>query len=212
MRAALSHRAKMAVVLWVLALTGCGSMNPVTQQWNPPRVGATWELAQKNTGSYGKDTTVQITRGQGRWNDQEVITFANSSGPTTMADPQNGRWLAIVGRDGKPIMSWSPALGWSYPMKVGDAWTTAYRLTLATGKVLDYDLKCHIDSYSEIQVKAGTFPAYKIMCTSTIGNEEIYWNSPTLGIFIKTQLRRTDKSPFGAGTQEAELISQNIRP
>ena len=62
MRVALSHRAGMAVVLWVVALTGCGSMSPVTQQWTPPRVGATWQLAQKNTGSYGKDATTVGTQ------------------------------------------------------------------------------------------------------------------------------------------------------
>lgn len=67
-------------------------------------------MAQRNTGSYGKDVQFRVTRGDGVWQGAPVVTMANSLGMTTMAAP-NGHWIAIVGRDGKPVMSWSaPAL------------------------------------------------------------------------------------------------------
>ena len=53
--------------------------------------------------------------------------------------------------------------------------------------------------------------AFKIACTSTIGNEDTFWFSADHGIYVKTSLRRTEKSGFGPGTQEAELVSQAIR-
>ena len=64
----------------------------------------------------------------------------------------------------------------------------------------------------KVTVKAGTFDTFKVVCTTDIGNEETYWTQPDLGVFIKTQLRRTDKSPFGPGTQAAELVSPPALP
>ena len=47
--------------------------------------------------------------------------------------------------------------------------------------------------------------------TTTLGNEDTYWYSADHGIYVKTSLRRTEKSGFGPGTQESEMVSQAIR-
>ena len=70
---------------------------------------------------------------------------------------------------------------------------------------------CIRDSHGDVTVPAGTFKAFKVTCTTTIGNEDTYWRSPDLGVYVKSSLRRTEKSPFGAGTQESEMVSQAIR-
>lgn len=195
-----------------LAIGGCAVLGPRAERWTPPPAGSSWEVAQRNTGSFGKDAVVRLTRGEGVWQGSSVIAFVTSQGMTTLARP-NGHWIAVVGRDGKTVMSWDPPLGFEYPLVVGKSWVSPFRMTLgASGKTIAYDLSCKIESHEKVTVKAGTFDAFKIVCTTNIGNEEIYWANPDVGVFIKTQLRRTDKSPFGPGTQEAELTSAPALP
>lgn len=57
---------------------------------------------------------------------------------------------------------------------------------------------------------AGNFDTWRVRCTTTIGNDEVYWMSEPLGISVKTRVVRSAASPFGAGTQEAELIAHTI--
>ena len=192
--------------------SGCAVMQPRVERWTPPPAGSSWEVAQRNTGSFGKDAQFRVTRGDGIWQGAPVVTLTNSLGMSTMAAPDSGRWIAIVGRDGKAVTSWDPPLGWEYPLTVGKSWTTRYRMTLhASGKTLPYDLSCKIESHEKVTVKAGAFDAFKVVCATNIGNEETYWTQPDLGVFVKASLRRTEKSPFGAGTQEMELVSAPMK-
>ena len=191
---------------------GCAVMEPRVERASPPAVGSTWEIAQRNTGSYGKDMRLQISRGDGTWEGAKVVTYSNSLGMTTMATLDDGSWIAIVGRNGKPLMSFDPPLGWQYPIMVGKTWTTSHKMTAhATGKTIPFELSCKVLDHGDVTVPAGTFKAFKIACTSTIGNEDTFWFSADHGIYVKTSLRRTEKSGFGPGTQEAELVSQAIR-
>lgn len=200
-------RAAMGGMAIALATAGCAVLAPHSERWTAPPPGASWEIAQRSTGSYGRDAVLQVTRGDGSWQGAPVVTLANSLGMTTMTQP-NGHWAAIVGRDGKAVMSWDPPLGFDYPLSVGKSWITPYRMTIgASGRTIAYDLSCKVGAYEKVTVKAGTFDAFRIDCSTTIGNEETYWTRPDMGVFIKTSLRRTDRNPFGAGTQEVELVS-----
>lgn len=202
-----SRRRTLGGVLVTLATTGCALLAPQAERWTPPPVGATWEVAQRNTGSYGRDVQLQLTRQDGTWAGQPAILFPNSQG-TTIVTARDGHWHAVLGRDGQPMMTWDPPLGFHYPLAVGKSWVTPYRLTLgASGRTLAYDLSCRVEGHEKVSVRAGTFDTFKVACTTTIGNEETYWTEPDLGVFVKTRLLRTDKSPFGPGTQEAELVS-----
>jgi len=60
-------------------------------------------------------------------------------------------------------------------------------------------------------VPAGTFKAFRVRSTDTLGNDNVVWFAPQLGIFVKQNLRRTDQSAQGAGTRDIELVSQTIR-
>ena len=166
---------------------GCTVMEPRAERASPPAAGSTWEGAK-------------------------VVTYSNSLGMTTMATLDDGSWIAIVGRNGKPLLSFDPPLGWQYPIMVGKTWTTSHKMTAhATGKTTAFESSCKVEDHGDVTVPAGTFKAFKLACTTTIGNVDTFWFSADHGIFVKTSLRRTEKSPFGPGTQEAELVSQAIR-
>jgi hypothetical protein len=194
-----------------LLYAGCTTMEPVTEQWKAPVVGSTWAMAQHNTGSYGKDVEVRSTMGEGTWQGQRVVTFSNSMGNTMMATRDAGRWIAVVDAAGKPLVSWDPPIGWQYPLSVGKTWTSNHRVTLhAANRTLPFDYTCNVAEYTTVTVPAGTFPAFKIGCTSTLGTEDTYWASSELGVMLKTSLKRTADNPFGAGTQESQMVSQTI--
>ena len=60
------------------------------------------------------------------------------------------------------------------------------------------------------QASSGAFIAkkdFKVSTVNTLGDDNVLWFSPELGIFIKQMNRRTDKHPQGAGTQNIELLS-----
>ncbi len=203
----LPRLASLAGLAFALAASGCAGLGPSAQRWTPPPAGATWDVDQRNTGSYGRDARVQVTRGEGTWQGVPVVTLASSQGTTTQVAP-NGHWIAVTGRDGKALTSWDPPLGFEYPMTVGKSWVTPYRMTVAaSGRTIAYELACKVESHEKVTVRAGTFDAFKVACSTTIGNEETYWTNPDMGVFVKTSLRRLANSPFGPGTQETELVS-----
>ncbi len=204
-QATIGSAASLAVFTAILG--GCAAPGPQVDGWVAPRVGASWEIAQRNTGSYGKDVRLRMTRGDTTWKGMPAVALSNSLGMTLVAEPAGGKWLAMVGRDGKPAVSFDPPLGWDYPLKVGKTWSGLQRLTMhATGKTLEYELSCSIPAFEKVTVPAGTFEAFRIHCKSSIGNDETFWTNPALGTFVKTRLVRQPGNPFGAGTQEAELV------
>ena len=199
-----------------LALSGCASPPaPKAERWTAPPIGATWETAQRNTGTYGADARLVMTRSaDGTSNGRPAIVFTNSRRGALKVDPNTGRWFELVGPSGLPVVSFDPPLGWSHLLEVGQSWTTPYRMTMhaAGGRVVDYELSCRVEEVEKVSVPAGTFDAFRIACASTIDNRETYWSSPDLGIFVKTSVRRGPGNPFGAGTQETELVAETIRP
>ncbi len=208
-----TRRTALAACASALVISACGVLGPRAERWMPPTAGASWDVAQRNTGSYGKDLQFRVTRGEGIWQGQPVVTLVNSQGVNTLITP-DGHWIALVGRDGQTLTRWDPPLGFNYPITVGKSWVTSYRMTLgANGQTIPYDLACTVESHEKITVRAGTFDAFKIVCSTNIGNEETYWINFDMGPFIKTALKRTDKSPFGPGTQSTELVSRpSFRP
>lgn len=200
------HPAARAAAL-ALLLAACAATPPVWERFTPPPPGASLEYAQRNTGSYGKDVQFTATRGDTRWNGAAAVAMASSLGTTTVQHPQGGTW-AVLAPGGKPILSFDPPISPPFPMKVGAAFTRRHTLTMhASGKVVEYDLTCRVEDYGKVAVRAGTFDAFRVRCTTDIGNDETWWMSPAVGAPVKTALRRDAGSPFGPGTQDAELVS-----
>jgi hypothetical protein len=137
--------------------------------------------------------------------------MATSQGGTLIARPGDGNWIVVLGRDGKPAVSFDPPIGWQYPLKVGKTWTTRHRMTMhATGNSVEFDFSCNVEDFEKVTVRAGTFDAFRVRCKTNLGADDTYWSSPGLGPFVKTRLLRDARHPAGAGTQESELVAKSF--
>lgn len=196
----------VALAAW---MGGCASVEPEIAAYSPAPAGWSWEVAQRNTGSYGKDAQFKVTRTDGTWQGQPALMMKTSQGGAIVSRPSDGKWHAFLGPDGKPVMTFDPPMGWEFPLKVGKSWGTKHRITtVATGKAMDYEFACKVEAFEKVTVRAGTFDAFRVHCTPSSGSDETFWSSPEVPPFVKTRLIRPAGSPFGAGTQEAELVTR----
>lgn len=190
---------------------GFAAAQPVTEKWwGPPPIGAKWESAQKNTGSFGSDRQMKMTRlPDATWKGAPVIAVGNAGGGTMLMRQEDGHWLAGMGPDGTPAVTYDPPMGWSFPLAVGKSFNMNSRVTNAKGAVTEVTASCTIEAWEKVEVRAGSFDAYRIACKNNLGEDGIYWTSPSVGAFVKTRLQRPASHPAGAGTQESELV---VRP
>jgi hypothetical protein len=206
------------VTLWLaiagLTLTlvsgGC-AMAPKAERWVAPPLGSTYTLTRLETGSYGSGTT-QITSKvtERMWEEKRVTALVSPTGVLVLN--ADGAWSAMLGPDDKPIVSYDPPIGLDYPLEVGKTWTRSYRVTVhATKQTIPFDITWKVEAYEDVTVPAGTFKAFKISYSDTVGNEVVQWNIPELGLVGKRIERRTARNPNGPGMRETELISQNIK-
>jgi hypothetical protein len=203
-------RLATASIAVALVAGGCSMMEPKAERYVPPPVGSTWIQAQHNTGSYGTGTVqVPFKRAERMW--EGKLMQANESPQQVILAASDGGWAVILSPDGKPLLSYDPPLGYDYPLVVGKTWTKSYRMTvIPKNQVFPFDATFKVEAYEDVTVPAGTFKAFKISFSS-IGSQDLYWFAPELGIFAKQILRRTDKSGYGPGTREVELVSQTIK-
>ena len=179
---------------------------------NIATAGSTYVSNVRNTGSYGTQTMQSTGRvvGARTWQGRNVFAYETSALGSIMTEPESGRWIAIVKGDA-PVTSWEPPVGWDFPLEVGKTGTKKYRMTNhVTKRTFDYESTWRVDAYEDVTVPAGTFKCYKVVTNSTLGDANVTWWSPDLGIFVKANNRRTEKHPAGPGTNDSELASQKI--
>jgi hypothetical protein len=195
----------LAAAATAALLAACATLDPGVA-WNIPPAGSSWQVAQQNTGSYGKDVTFQVSRGETTWQGQQAVTLTNSaSGGTIMVTP-DGKWMAFVGRDGKTAATFDPPIGYVYPLKVGKTWSTQHKMTLANGTVNNMTFACKVEDREKVTVPAGTFDTFRIVCESPV-SRDVNWSIVDLGMHAKQEMNRFANHPQGAGTQKATLLS-----
>jgi hypothetical protein len=200
-----------AAGLAVAMLTGgCGLMAPKAERIVAPAPGSSYVLHRRDSGSYGTmDGQVPIKVGRRMWQGSEVTSW---DGPNAgvLAQP-SGNWIGIFAGD-KPMVTWDPPLGWEWPIEVGKSWTKSYRMTKhATKRTIPYVSTQKVEAYEDVTVRAGTFKAFRLTTSTTLGDENVVWYSPDLGIWVKANSRRTAKHPAGPGTRDDELVSHDIK-
>lgn len=173
-------------------------------------MGSTWVNMRTDTGSYGSGRSLVTGKmGEQTWQGQKYIAYETSE--LTLLARANGDWSTQV-RGGAPLISWEPPVGWNWPLEVGKTWTKKSSVTVhAMKRTIPFEYTNKVEAYENVSVAAGTFGAFKVSSVNTLGDENISWFAPELGITVKSVLRRTAKHGQGAGTREVELVSQTIR-
>ena len=115
-------RSTTLAALLAAALAGCAT-SPRIDTWTPAPVGSSWSAAQRNTGSFGKDMQTTITRMPDvTWNGAPALALKTGAG-MLLQQPSDGRWLAVLNAEGKPMVTYDPPAGWgppsssSYPLR-----------------------------------------------------------------------------------------------
>jgi hypothetical protein len=211
---------KLVIRRWVATVgvatamlaSGCAMLTPRLEAYQPPPVGSTWTNSQVNTGSYGSGTArITITRGERVWQGRQVITFQTPAG-ATLADPVTSRWIVVLAPNDAVVVTWDPPIGFEFPIEVGKTWVSRHRVdNRVSGRAVDFEATWKVEAYEDVTVAAGTFKAYRVSYSDTMGNAEIYWMSPEFGITVKTSQKRSASHSQGAGTRETELVTQTIR-
>jgi hypothetical protein len=193
-----------------LLSAGCGLMAPKAERYPPPQAGTTWTTMVRDSGSYGSGSA-QLT---GRflpdrmWQGKEVHAF-EFAGLTTLMTHGNANFIVQLKGDTQ-VLGWNPPAGWEWPLEVGKTWTRKTTLTIhAAKRSVDYEYTQTVEAYEEVTVPAGTYMTFKVKTSNTLGDENVQWWNPDLGLFVKSKLTRTSKSAQGPGTRETELVSYN---
>ena len=177
--------------------------------------GTTWVNAVRNTGSFGNVNAEQGTRvvGERMWQGRKAFVYENTTtGGSVVTELESGRWIAFA-RGDTPTQSWEPALGWDFPLEVGKSWTRKHRMTNHANKTsTEFVSNWKVEAYEDVTVRAGTFKAYKVRYTDTLGTENMTWFSPETGGVVKVSGRRSATPPAGAGTNESELAKRPAMP
>lgn len=191
----------------VLALMGaCALFEPTAEHYVAPPLGSTWENMRQDTGSYGSGSVkLASRRGERMHAGEHMLTFEGQEG-TIVARP-TGNWIGIF-KGETPVVTWDPPLNWEWPLKVGKSWTREQRVTFhAAKRTVPYTLTQKVEAYEDVTVPAGTFKAFKVSTVTSLGDDNVVWFSPELGVFVKQSNRRTEKHPQGPGTRSLELLN-----
>lgn len=195
----------------VLAAGGYATMAPKAEKYAPPPLGSTFTYSQTETGSFGSgnsNLTMKVT--ERTWEGKRMIALVFPKF-VILFEKAVGAWAAFLTPDDKPIFTWNPPIGYDFPLEVGKTWTKSYQVTNhSINRTMPFDGTWKVESYEDVNIPAGTFKVFKVSYSDTIGNENVEWFDPALGVFVKASRKRTANAPTGPGTQERELISQTI--
>jgi hypothetical protein len=176
-------------------------------------VGSSFVRSIQDSGSYGNgSSTVTLTRQPNReWKGQTVGVWTASAGPTVLIHPVHGAFHAFVNGD-QPVVTFEPAAGWEWPLKVGKSWTRKLTMTThATNQSVPVEAQITVEAYEDVTTPAGTFKAWRVRSVDNLGNDDVNWVNTDLTILLKQKLTRTAKHAAGPGVRQTELLSQSIR-
>lgn len=205
-------RTACGVTALATVFAGCAMFEPKGEPNVAQPVGSTWVRGFKNTGTYGSgNTQMTYTRAAERvWQGRRVFPVEQSNQQTLLQAP-NSSWVAIVKGD-QPLVSFDPPAGYDWPLKVGKTFTQKFNVIIhATKRTFPVEQQITVEAYEDVVVPAGRFKAFRVKTIDSSGIENTSWFSSELGIFVKQHITRAAKHPSGAGTQESELVSQNIK-
>ena len=199
----------LALVALAALLSACAAMPG--ERYVAPPAGMTYTSEYRDSGSYGagrSDVSGLVVARD--WNGTSVTGFQTAQ--NTLLMMPNGAFIGMVAPDGKMISSWEPYAVWEFPLQVGKSWTKQYKMKLhAQNREVPFETRQNVEAYEDVVVPAGTFKAFRVRTSDTLGNENVQWFAPEVGMFVKATLRRTDQSPQGAGVRESEMKTLSLK-
>lgn len=178
----------------------------------PAAANTSWTYLRTDTGSFGKGTAYHTNRvlGEQTWRGRKVRATELPTG-IRLSDFDKGDWLAMV-KGETTLVTWEPSLGYDWPISVGKSFNRNYRfVNHVTKQTVDIQSTMTVQSHEEVTVPAGTFKAFKVLYTDSMGVESVNWFAPDAGGWVKIQSKRSAKFPAGAGTQDFELLSYTLK-
>jgi len=199
-----------AVFGFVACATGPPPGAPTAAGPNLAPSGATWVITERNSGSFGPSPRQYTMRslGEQEWAGQKTRAFTD--GDTTLhVVPASGE-LIVRTQGTTPVESYSPPVGFNWPIFVGKSWTRLFRFSDGSRNFDNVQAWYKVEAYEDTAVPAGTFKTFRV--SVDISNvKQIFWWSPDLGTSVKTVSERTDRFYLGPGKRETEMLSQDIR-
>lgn len=202
----------LAACAAVLVLSAHAATPPAAERMAPLAEGSLLTYHRVSSGSFGSfDGPVTWTVGSSSWQGRQVAASTSAVG-TSLYDPATLALLAVLDPNGNPVASYDPPIDYRWPMQVGNAWHSRHTMTVhASGRavVLDFDWK--VEAWEEIKVPAGTFQAYRISWTNSLGETETRWTAPATGVdVVKRHVERSAAHPQGPGVLDAELLARRM--
>lgn len=196
-----------------LLLPGCATSPPVAERLVDVQPGTVLVYQRKSSGSYGNfDDKVTWDHRETDWQGQTAMLAISPQAGTLVYERKNKGLAAMLGRDGKPAVSYDPPMAYRWPMKVGDSWSSQHKLTMhASGKVVPLTMSYKVEAYDTVTVPAGSFKSYLVVSTDSNGEVQRIWIAPADSLsVVKRTLDRPATHPQGAGHLEGELISRKL--
>jgi len=193
-------------------LHGCATP-PVATEFVDMPTGTIFEYHRKSSGSYGNfDDRVTWDHKPSTWQGQAAVLSVSPQAGAQLYEVKGHGLVALLGRDGKPAVSYDPPIGYRWPMKVGDSWSSQHKVTAhASGKVTPLTVHYKVEAYDRITVPAGTFNSYLVVITDSNGEVQRVWVAPADGIgIVKRTLDRPATHPQGPGQLEGVLLSRKL--
>jgi hypothetical protein len=175
-----------------------------------PPAGTVMTYHRKSSGSLGQfDGPVVWTFGPTTWQGRPVLSMASPQAGANLHDPATLGLVAVLGRNGAPQQSYDPPIDYQWPLQVGKTWSSNHVVTMqASGARVPVRIDYQVESWGEVTVPAGTFAAYKLRWTTSLGETETRWVAPAQAIAtVKRHVERPASHPQGAGVLDAELLS-----
>lgn len=196
--------------LAIALATGCATPPPVAQKMAAQPIGTVTTYHRKSSGSLGTfDGEVIWTASAGTWQGSPVAASVSPQGGSTLYDPATLAMVATLDAAGKPTASFSPPVDYAWPLEVGKQWTSQHTVTMyPSGRTMALTFNWKVDSWGDVTVPAGTFKAYKLTWSNSLGETETRWVSPTEGLgTVKRHVERPASHPQGTGVLDGELLS-----
>jgi hypothetical protein len=188
---------------------GCATPPPTAEKLAMVPMGTVTTYHRKSSGSLGNyDGKVVWTHSATTWQGKPAIAFGAPQATTGMHD-SSFNVLATLDPTGGSYVTNGLPVGYQWPLQVGKAWSSSHTMTLvASGRTVPLKIDWKVESWGDVTVPAGTYKAYKLEWTDSLGEKETRWVSPTDGIAtVKRHVERPATHPQGAGVLDAELLS-----